>query len=1033
MGCGARLAEALRPDARKPVTILFNDVAESTSLGERFEAETVRRIMSRYFQVVSSVFERHGGTVEKFIGDAAMAVFGMAAVQEDHALRAVRAAAELKAALARLNEELEHEYGVRIATRTGINSGEVVTGDPAGGQALVTGDPVNVAARLEQAAAPEEILIGETTRHLVGEAATVERVEPLVLKGKDEPVSAWRVLDVVSKKGQPARRLDGPMLGREQELASLCDLFDRVTRERTVQRALVFGPAGIGKSRLAHELEGAVAGRASVFRGSCLPYGEGITYWPLAEIVREAAGDEPRAAIAGLLAADPHAEVIADRVLQAAGLAEGGGAGKDLTWAIRRFCEALAARQPTLIVFEDIHWAEPAMLDLIEYLSSSTHDVPLMLLCLARQDLLEQRPDWGRSDHHSSSIVLERLSDANTSELIDELLPGALSKDVRAQLLARAEGNPLFIEQMLAFLREPGLAAEQIAIPPTIHALIAARLDRLSLDELAAIGAASVIGEEFWPGAVEALSGRDGRSMAELARKELIRPERSTLAGEDGFAFRHGLIRDAAYEALTKEDRAALHERFANWLERHHRPRLIELEAILGYHLEQAYSYRAQLGRVDEEARALARRAATRLGSAGRRAARAREDAAAVSLLRRAGKLLPQAGHERLELLPLIGESLEGTANHTEAVQVYGEALEDALAASHRAVEGRARLGRAHAWFVANPERSLDEIIAEAERAIVMLEEVGDERGLAEAWRLVGEARFYQGNAAEGQRALERALGQLGPDGSARTLNALLFSMGICLLDGPTPLERAVAFAEERLDLARAKSLPSLEADMLHVLGTAEGRRGNLERARQTLADSTAISEELGLAYMAQWSKRSLGRVELAAGNAEAAEQALRSSFDLLTQMGLKGSLGESAVPLADALFEQGRHDEAARMLETVPEELASGDASTEAPRLCVRAKLFAAQGWHEHAERAIRRASRLVLRTDWACLETDTLIAQAAVLRLADRLGEAVPSLRDALAIAKQKGYQLGAGQAGELLALASQARTGPSGQRLS
>jgi class 3 adenylate cyclase len=1033
MGCGARLSEGVRPDTRKPVTILFNDVAGSTRLGGQFEAETVRKIMSRYFEVVSSVLERHGGTVEKFIGDAAMAVFGMPRVQEDHALRAVRAAAELKGALARLNEELAREWGIRIATRTGINSGDVVAGDPAGGQTLVTGDPVNVAARLEQAAAPGEVLIGETTKRLVGDSVVAEPVEPLRLKGKEEPVRAWRLVEVVSRQGQPARRLDGPMLGRDRELQALRDLFEGTIHEQTTRRALVLGPAGIGKSRLAHELTAAIADRASVFVGSCLPYGEGITYWPVAEIVHQAAGDDPRATIAGLLSDDPHADLIAERVLQAVGLSEGGGTGKDLTWAIRRFVEALARRRPVLIVFEDIHWAEPAMLDLIEYLTASVRDAALMLLCLARQDLLEQRPDWAAGDGVATTFILDRLSDTSANELIEELRPQGIGEKVRNEIVARAEGNPLFIEQMLALLREPGFGrGTDILIPPTIQALIAARLDRLPLDELSVIGAASVIGQEFWPDAVEALSSRDGQALETLVRKELISAEPATLTEEKGFTFRHGLIRDAAYEALTKEDRAALHERFANWLEQHHRQRLIELEAILGYHLEQAYRYRADLGRVDEEARALARRAATRLGSAGRRAGRAREDAAALNLLRRAGKLLPQGAHERLELLPLIGESLEGTANHTEAGVIYGEALEGALAASHNAVEGRARLGRAHVWFVANPEKSLDEIIAETERAIAVLEEVGDERGLAEAWRLVGEARFYQGNAAEGQRALERALGELG-DGPPRTLNALLFSLGMCLLDGPTPLERAAAFAKDRLELARAESLPSLEADMLHVLGVARGRMGDLESARQSLADSTAISEELGLAYMAQWSKRSLGRLELAAGNPEAAEQALRSSYDVLAEMGLKGSLGEAAVPLADALYEQGRHDEAGRLLDTVTDELASGDASIEAPRLCVRAKLFAAEGWNDHAERAARRALRLVLRTDWACLESDTLIAHAEVLRLADRLSDASSGLRDALAIAESKGYELAAGHARELLGQVSREAAGPSSRRLS
>jgi class 3 adenylate cyclase/tetratricopeptide (TPR) repeat protein len=1013
MRCGTRLAVELRPDARKPVTILFNDVTGSTGLGERFEPETVRRVMASYFDAVSRVCERHGGTVEKFIGDAVMAVFGIPTAFEDHALRAVRAAAELKEELAPLNEELERDRGMRLSTRTGVNSGEVVAGDPAGGQALATGDAVNVAARLEQHAAPGEVLVGDATRLLVGDAIVAERVEPLVLKGRTAPVPAWRLLEVVSRAGQPARRLDAPMLGREHQLDALEETFERVRSERAAHRATVLGPAGIGKSRLAHELKAAIGNEGRVLTGNCLPYGEGITFWPLAEIVGQVGGDHPRETIAGLLAGERHGGLIADRVMQAVGLSEGAATGKDLTWALRRFLEALARERPLVLVLEDLHWAETPLLDLVDYLTEWTRDAPLMLLCLARDEVLERRPDWSASGPTTSAIVLEPLSESDTRTLIDRALPRDGDARLRSELIERAEGNPLFVEQMLALLREQGPDAKGIALPPTIQAVLAARLDRLPLDELELVGAASVVGKEFWRGAVEALSGGGSSfddSLAALLRKELIRPDTSMLAGEEGFSFRHVLIRDAAYEALTKRSRADLHERFADWLESCHPDRLVEFEAILGYQLEQAYGYRAELGPVDEPARALARRGAARLASAGRRASLAREDATALNLLSRASSLLPPAAPERLELLPAIGESLVGTANHGKAADVFEEALEAALVTGHRGVEGRARLGRVHAWFVANPEMSVEEIAAEAERAIEILEQVGDAGGLAEAWRLVGDARMFAGRAERGQRALERALGQLGPEVSPRTQNAVLFSLGMCLLDGPAPLDRAVAFAEERLELARANGLRSLEADLLHVLGAGEARQGRFGPARLSLESSTAISEELGLRYMAQWSKRTLGHLELWAGEPRAAEKALRWSYEVLSEMGLNSSLGETVVPLANALYEQERYEEAERFLEIVKEDWAEGDASVEAPRLAVRAKLLAARGWNEHAERAARRALALVSKMDWACLQTDTLLANAEVMRMAGRTEDAVRSLEEALRVAEAKGYEAAA-----------------------
>jgi hypothetical protein len=699
-------------------------------------------------------------------------------------------------------------------------------------------------------------------------------------------------------------------------------------------------------------------------------------------------------------------------VLQLAGLTEAVDAGRDAQWAVRRFFETLAREGPLLIVFDDVHWADAPLLDLIDFLTSSSSGAPLLLVCLAREEFAEQRPAWIGAGPRSSALRLERLSESDTAALIDDLDDGGvLTDDQRTKLVSRSEGNPLFVEQMLALLRESDREGETVPIPPTIQALLAARLDRLGIDELQAIGAASVVGREFWPEAIAALAPagegmRLDAALESLVRKQLVGRERVVLMAETGFAFRHALIRDAAYDSLTKESRAELHERFATWAEGRYQERIVELEAELGYHLEHAYRYRIELAPIDDRARSLAGRAARRLSSAGRRAGRAREDEAAVGLLSRARGLLPPEDPQRLALLPLIGESLEGTANHAKAREIYAEALEAAAGSGDRGVEGRARFGLAHVWFLLEPERPSAEIVAEAERAIALLEEAGDERALAEAWRLVGEARMYEGHAAEGRDALEQALGRIDIDTAARGVNAISFALAMCLIEGPAPLDEAAAFARERLGVARDRSLRSFEADMLHVLGLAEARLGRFEEGRLVLRDSTAISEELGLRYMAQWSKRSLGHLELAAGDARAAEEALRSSYEVMDEMGLKGSLGEAAVPLAEALYEQGRAQEAADLLEAVKDDWASGDASIEAPRLAVRAKLFAAQGWDEHADRAIRRALRLVRRTDWRCLQADTLLARAEVLRLAGNEEEAIASAREAADVSRAKQY---------------------------
>ena len=1013
MACGARLGAAGHGDARKPVTVLFTDVAGSTALAERLEPEAVRRVMLRYFDAVARVVARHGGTIEKFIGDAVMAVFGTPVALEDHALRAVRAAQELEQELAGVNDDLRREWGVQIAVRTGINSGDVVAGDASAGQALVTGDAVNVAARLQQAAAPGETLIGDLTRQLVAGTVEAQPLPPVAVRGKSAPLVVWRL----GAGGSQERSVDAaPLQGRDTELRSLREAFERVAYERAPQRVVVLGPAGIGKSRLASELQGGLRDRATVLTGRCLPYGEGITFWALGDIVRQlAAGQDLHAALVAALPAGPRASLIAERVLQAAGLEEVTSPREDLTRAVIELFESLARREPLVLVFEDVHWAEPPLLDLTEHLLDRIREAPVLLLCLARDDLLERRPQWRIETPTSSTLELEPLSAPDTRALVRSLLPADDAADRADERLAeRAEGNPLFAEQLVALLREGG----ELTLPPTLQALLAARLDRLPPAERAAIGAAAVVGREFWADAVASLVPEQEAAgvselLATLTRRRLVAPQESTLESEAGYSFTHVLVRDSAYEALTKHDRAALHERVADWLEQRHPERMIELEAIVGHHLERAYRHQADLGPVGPGGYALARRAARRLAAAGSRAARAREDTAAAGLLERAADLLPATARERVALLPLIAEALEGNAQHARAKEVYERAIEAAGAGRDRPVEAYARVRRAGVRFLIEADADVEEIASEAQAAIEVLERDGDRRGLAEAWRLIGEVRMSQGRAGDGREALEEALAHASPTGAPRTWNAVLFEIGMCLLDGPAPLDEAVAFAREQLDAARARELHGVEADMLHVLGAALGRTGDFEGGRAALRESSRISEELGLRYMAQWSKRHLGHLELAAGDPLAAERALRDSWDVLLEMGLESSVGETAVPLAEALHAQGRDPDANETLKAVKDEWASGDASIAGPRLAMRARLQAAEGFTSIALQTAERALRVVRRTDLLCLRADALLAHAEVARLAGEYGAAAQSAAEAMTISEQKGYVVGSTRA--------------------
>jgi class 3 adenylate cyclase len=526
--CGSPLVRdvAAGPQVRKMITVVFCDLAESTALGERLDPESLQRVMGQYFERMREVLERHQGTVEKFIGDAVVGVFGVPRLHEDDALRAVRAAVGLQATLAELNKELERDWGVTLQLRTGVNTGEVVAGSAGAGSALILGDAVNVAARLEQAAAPGEVLLGQATWQLVRDAVTAEPVASLALKGKAQGVAAWRLTAVSPDVPGHARRRDVAMVGREPQRRLLLDTFDRVVAERACRLVTVLGAAGVGKTRLVEEALAGLGERATVLRGRCLSYGEGITYWPVTEVVRQAAGisldDSLQAAharLAALLAGHEQAEQVASRIAATVGLVEASGATDEIFWAVRKLLEHLARSRPLAVVFDDLHWAEPTMLDLIEYLANFVRDAPILLLGLARTELLDARSDWGRSVPGATTILLEPLTGAESGRLVERLLGRAgIDRHAARQVTEQAGGNPLFLEELVAKLIDDGLLRrdggrwvasaelDRVGIPATIQVLLAARLEQLPSGDRAVLERASVVGKSFSWAAVAALS-----------------------------------------------------------------------------------------------------------------------------------------------------------------------------------------------------------------------------------------------------------------------------------------------------------------------------------------------------------------------------------------------------------------------------------------------------------------------------------------------------------------------------------------------
>ena len=817
---------------RKLATVLFVDLVDSTALVTGADPEVVRRRVQTFFDRVSHCVMTHGGIVEKFAGDAVMAAFGIPQAHEDDAERAVRAGLAILDAVGEL--ELE--------ARVGVESGEIVTED--GEATFATGEAVNLAARLQQAAEPGQLVLGPGAHRLTLGRIEVEDLGPVELKGIAQPVWAWRALGTNGSGGGRPRSMQAPLVGRDAELDLLQNTYQRALRDRRAHLFTVYGEPGVGKSRLAREFADALEG-ATVLPGRSLPYGEGVTYWPLAEMVKCAAGiadDDPLDVAIEKLRAFCEDEAVADLLGLASGVLEAvqsEASAQEISWAAREWAQRVAQEQPLVLLFEDIHWAEEPLLELIEHLATWVREAPLLILCLARPELLDLRPGWGGGRVRATAIELEALQRGESEELVEALLDGGeLTEQARQALLDKTEGNPLFVEETMRMLAEEGTESVE-RIPDTVQALIAARIDRLPAEAKAMLQRAAVIGRVFWASALERLSP-ELESVEEpledlLLRDFVLNEPRSSIRGERAFRFKHVLIREVAYASVSKSARAEHHQAFAGWLKERAGDELLEIRA---YHLDHAAKLTAELnGSVPLE---LQREAAEALAEAGLRAFAREANRTARHLFVRSVELEPTLRRrylaaraaDRLSDLPAVSREME-------------EVLAAAVGEGDRWTQGRALVTLAEAVLLRRADvQAAEEMIDQALEVF----ERDDLTGRFRALRARASIAWARGDLAKEEQVMLEAL-ELAREAERKDFESEAADELASVYISRLEFDRAAPLVEQAILLAEQSGSAEARGRALRFAGQLHLQRGELAEAAAALETAREHLSEAGAAW----------------------------------------------------------------------------------------------------------------------------------------------------------------------------------------
>ncbi len=956
---------------RKLATVLFVDLVGSTEFVAASDPEIVRRRVNSFFEHVSHCITTHGGIVEKFAGDAVMAAFGIPQAHEDDAERAIRAAAGI----------LDSVHGLGLEARIGVEAGEVVADER--DSTFATGEAVNVAARLQQQAQPGEILIGPFARRLTIGAVETEEVGPVELKGFGEPLIAWRLLQLLETDGRVVS-VAAPFVGREYELELLENTLARVIHNERAHLFTIYGEPGVGKSRLAREFIEGVED-ASVLIGRSLPYGEGVTYWPLAEMVKVAAGiadDDPVQEAVSKLRACCGDDAVADLLALAVGVLEGietERSQQEIAWAAHEWAAELADARPLILVFEDVHWAEEPLLELIEHLAERVKESPLMILCLARPELLDIRPGWGGGRLRAAAIELEPLAPAESEQLLDALLADReLSTSERKTLLEKTEGNPLFVEETMRMLLEGGTSAKRI--PDTLQAMIAARIDRLPRGEKRLLQRASVIGRIFWEGAVERLlpdvDELEPVLDALLLRDFVTRESRSSITGERAYRFKHVLIRDVAYAGLAKASRAELHQQVADWLEEIAGEELVE---IRGYHLDHAATLQEELdGAAPVE---LAARAAAALEKAGRRALAREANNSARRLLVRAVELEPTL-QRRFLAARAARRIADLPAQAVEMERVFA----DATAAGDTRLQGLALTALADNALMRDADlpRGRDLV----EQALVLLED-GKSEDRYEALTMRARIGWWLGDLDDDERWIGKAL-EVAREIGRKDLEASsaddLASAAIARLD----LDRAIRLVGEALELAEESGNITALGWALVSQARIDALRGRLDEAAACLDRAEELFSQSGNAWALARLSNHYGWVERRRGDLPAADRRFRDAIRILKPLEDRGTLCESQRGLAQVLVVLKKIDEAERYALEARETVGPHDTISRATTRMALGIIRAAQGRDEEAETLLREAVAVVDGKDLLLIRRELVTALAVFLRERGRVDEA-------------------------------------------